>query len=288
MRQKGKKMKKVIMSLLLISIVIISNFTMTFAAVGGENASTEEENNRLFQECYEEYLAEIEKIDQQNSPQWSSGDLTEKNPGTHGFIATQALTIVSANSSKLKTFLTETRKKSLIKGSFEADIDGRSTLFKDHFYLSGNKGIMGYPLSAYDNFRNHYNGAVANYKEKRYTEAMRRLGLALHFIADINEPHHVTGKVAVLSEHTAYEKWVEKNYSSYKVSSMTTSALSAYTSKSLLTIADASAAHARGYIDQAESSATSDRQTVTNATLKRAQKDSAGVIYKFAKEVGII
>ncbi len=200
------------------------------------------------------------------------------------------MTIVSGNNSKLKTFFTTARKKAVIKGSFQPDIEGASVLFKDHFYLPGGKGLMGYPVSAYDRYRAHYYGAVAQYENGDITGAMNRLGKALHYLSDINEPHHSSGVAAtdIGGRHTAYENWVESHYSSYKVSSMTTSALSAYTGKSLLTIADASANYSRGYISEAKSSTVSKMQTATNATLKRAQKDAAGIMYKFAKEVGII
>lgn len=190
----------------------------------------------------------------------------------------------------MKTFFTKARKKAVIKGSVQPDIEGVSVAFKDHFYLPNGEGLMGYPLSAYDRFKAHYNGAVAQYKKGNATEAMNRLGMALHYLSDINEPHHSSGLSALNPDnrHTAYEDWVEENHLSYKVSSMTASALSAYTGKTLLKIADASANVSRGQVDGVTTGSVARMQAATEVTLKRAQRDAAGVMYKFAKEVGII
>lgn len=48
--------------------------------------------------------------------------------------------------------------------------------------------------------------------------------------------------------HSEYENWVEANRTSYKVSSMTTSALDNYIGKTPLTIANESATYSRRYI----------------------------------------
>ncbi|MBQ9961446.1 MAG: zinc dependent phospholipase C family protein [Firmicutes bacterium] len=284
-------MKKKPIIQVLICVLLLGSFSSAYAVVGGEDFyhSTQLENDSLLQECLGEFKAELEH-DNGASPQWGSGDKDENNPGTHGFIASQALTILENNNSTLDSFFTTARKKEIIKGSFQPDIDGAASLYKDHFYCEDGDGLFGYSLSAYDNFRNHYNGAVANYQAGNITEAMNRLGKALHFISDINEPHHSAGVSAInpTGNHTGYENWVESNYSSFKVSSMTTSDLTAYKNTSLLSIANSSAQHSRGYITQAMSTSVSNMRAATNATLPRAQRDAAGVMYKFAKEVGLI
>ena len=69
---------------------------------------------------------------------------------------------------------------------------------------------------------------------------------------------------------------------------MSISGITAYGNKSLLTIADDSAAVARNNIDDADSLNESRMENATNITLKRAPRDAAGVIYKFCKDTGIV
>lgn len=275
-------MKRYLFRAVLVCLIMVTSISNVYASNNDIiNSALDEENMRILEECLSENGTLI-------SPMWESGDKDETNQGTHGFIAAQGLSLTASKYSNINSYFTTARKKALMVASIQPDIDGAQTLFKDHFYLPSGTGLAGYPLSAYDNFRNHYNGAVANYNAGNHTEAVRRLGMAIHYISDINQPHHASGKAAGVSRHTQYETWVEARYSSYKVTSMTSSAISAYNSKTLLTIADDSATIARNNIDKAESSATSDMDAATEITLKRAQKDAAGVIYKFCKDTGLV
>lgn len=244
-------------------------------------------NNQILDEVLANILEEKSiEMEPDASPMWASGTKDESDQGTHGFIAEQGVTIASSGYASIKRFFTPSRLTTLMVASIKPDIDGAATFFQDHFYLPDGSGLGGYSLSAYDNFRNHYNGAVANYNAGNYTEAVERLGKAIHFISDINQPHHATGKAALVSKHTQYEAWVEENYERFAVTSM--SGITAYGNKSLLTIADDSAAVARDNIDDADSLNESRMENATNITLKRAQRDAAGVIYKFCKDTGIV
>ncbi len=81
---------------------------------------------------------------------------------------------------------------------------------------------------------------------------------------------------------------ISSAYATNKVTSMSLSAISAYNGKTLLTIADDSASVARNNYSNANSLNEDKMHNATNVTLKRAQRDVAGVIYKFCKDTGIV
>lgn len=275
----------------LILMMTISSAYATNSDIIVLNPEIDKVNEEVLQDIFADFsVTQPNNMESNISPMWSSGSKDEVNQGTHGFIAKQGVTLAASSYSGINGFFTSTRVKTLMLASIQPDIDGAATMFKDHFYLPNGDGLAGYPLSAYDNFRNHYNGAIANYNAGNYTEAINRLGMAIHFISDINQPHHASGAAAVVTNHTQYESWVEtnENYKNYKVTSMSLSAISAYNGKTLLTIADDSASVARNNYSNANSLNEDKMHNATNVTLKRAQRDVAGVIYKFCKDTGIV
>lgn len=47
--------------------------------------------------------------------------------------------------------------------------------------------------------------------------AMSNLGKGTHYVSDLNEPHHASNLTAVNSNHSAFEKYVDKNRKSYTI-----------------------------------------------------------------------
>lgn len=228
-------------------------------------------------------------------PRWTSGD-SENNYGSHGLIALMGISIASGENSAIDGYFTSARTQWFIEYSVMPDIDERgplNLLFDCHFYGANGKKYWGGSDAAYTRFRDHYNTAVTRYRSGHYLVATQELGRAIHFISDINNPHHASNAIAGLSFHTDFEAYVEEARENNVVNPayINVSYLSAFSKKSLKTIADESAEHARGYFDLANAgNLTFDRSQAVlaiNPTFCNAQKVTAGVIYKFCDEVGM-
>ena len=95
-------------------------------------------------------------------------------------------------------------------------------------------------------------------------------------------------------ENFKFEDYVEEARENNVVNPtyVTATYLSSFSNKSLKTIADESAVHARGYFNQANATwptgfNRSQAVLAINPTFCNAQKVTAGVIYKFCDEVGM-
>lgn len=174
--------------------------------------------------------------------------------------------------------------------------EDEGNLWDCHFYGANEKNYLGGSDTAYTRFKDHYNAAVTQYRSGNYQFATQELGRAIHFISDINEPHHASNAYMPLyPSHGQFEAYVEESREDNVVnpSNVTISYLSGFSSKSLKNIADESASHARQYFDYANAMNKdfldkSQAILAVNPTFCNAQKVSAGVIYKFCMEVGII
>lgn len=284
-------MKRSIICFALISVLFIATFTSAYAAVGGESAEVsigvtdEEEVLRIVYEVLEEIN---EEFPPQAHPNWGSGDQGDTNFGTHGYIASRGAHIVKNANSTMMSYLTSTRIANIVKGSVLPDKDETTDLYAGHFYGENGKNYLGGDMTAYWNFNRHYNQAVSLFKNGSTSAALVELGRALHYINDIAMPHHAMNKVAGLSRHTQFEDYVEGRFTNYALASVSITTLKSYTSKSTKTIADSTATLARNNYTNANSTSTTKMNTAATNTMKRAQTDAAGVIYKFFKAVGKI
>lgn len=64
----------------------------------------------------------------------------------------------------------------------------------------------------------YYENAVIMYQAGDINRAMDYLGKGTHYVSDLNEPHHASNLTAVNSNHSAFEKYVDKNRTSYTIS----------------------------------------------------------------------
>lgn len=229
----------------------------------------------------------------QTQPRWTSGD-SENNYGSHGLIATMGITIAGGKKSAINEYFNLTRTQWLIEYSVMPDIDEKSNLYECHFYGENELNYNDGTDTAYTRFLSHYNAAVSQYNSGNYLGSTQELGRAIHFISDINNPHHASNAVAVLSYHTQFEDYVEDARENNLVSpsTVTLSYLNSFCNKSLKTIADESATFARGYFSLANATYPlgvdySKMVLAINPTYCNAQKVAAGVIYKFCIQVGI-
>lgn len=244
-------------------------------------------------ERYLIYQSVVNNFNSQPQPYWTSGN-EENNYGNHGLIAMMGISIADSNSA-IDAYFESNRTQWLIEYSIMPDIEERDNYtFSGHFYGENGKNYLGGSTTAYTRFRDHYNNAVVYYNSGNYLESTRSLGRAIHYISDINNPHHSSNAIAGASNHTAFEAYVEEARESNVVNPayITTSYLNGFTNKSLKTIADESATFSRGYYSLANAGypLTLDRSRAVlaiNPTFCNSQKVAAGVIYKFCKEVGM-
>jgi len=173
-------------------------------------------------------------------------------------------------------------------------------LYQDHFYDpdTGENFTNGYiPDTAESQTRLHVAIAVHKWKNGDYSGSAFELGTAMHFFADISEPHHASNQTGGEgTAHTEFEQWVELGYDTYKISGsghMTDSAYYMDTVNNFTYITDfitdqanisGRAAKALNLYAQMTSS-WDDWEYVAEESLKIAQKSMALVYFRFLNEV---
>ena len=106
-------------------------------------------------------------------------------------------------------------------------------------------------------------------------------------VSDLNEPHHASNLTAVNSNHSAFEKYVDKNRKSYTIagnsfnSSVYTTALNTSTGDLMYSAAK----HAKGLAANAQNESTYD--SAGRRSVQHAIQTVTQYMYKFGKEVGI-
>lgn len=94
---------------------------------------------------------------------------------------------------------------------------------------------------------------------------MEELGRALHYLQDVNVPHHSMNAVAILTNHIEFKNLEEENNAC----------------NSLGTIIDNYADTARGWYDEASSGVTREMKTAAGASVRNSQRSTVAVLYKF-------
>lgn len=145
-------------------------------------------------------------------PSFTSGGIDH----THQYLSAQGMEILK--SDKGATFL-YTYASTILTYSDKPDVDETFMFNLYHFYnpYTG-KNYLGNTTTARTKFVQHAKNAKA-YFRKNKTYAMQELGRALHYLADLNEPHHAANLTALNSNHTQYETWVDINRTKYVSSS---------------------------------------------------------------------
>ncbi|WP_159413172.1 zinc dependent phospholipase C family protein [Ruminiclostridium josui] len=216
---------------------------------------------------------------------------------THRNIVEQALTILkndkgSTFGSKLEEYCPGEgiyylgTDEILYYSWFTDDLENDSSSYLGHFYGEGGVNYLGNSSpTAYERFNNHYYNAVTKYKSGDKLTAYRELGMALHYLSDLNAPHHAANKIAVLSKHTQYEDWVDQNISSFLISKSSSSYYDYVNNSTLKKMADDWSSAARANIDACNkgifSFDSSSAFAPTKAMLATTQMAAAGLLYRF-------
>ena len=86
--------------------------------------------------------------------------------------------------------------------------------FEAHFYNpdTGKSWTGSTTRNAYTFFNNHFYNAITNARitdnNHRYL-AYKELGLAIHYLEDLNNPYHASNKIAGATNHAQYEAWAD-------------------------------------------------------------------------------
>ena len=150
------------------------------------------------------------------TPQWASNGAV----GTHQFLTGQAMAILLTDNPTMDKLLTPEYQNLLLTNSDWPDTyENDGGLYTSHFYnpYTG-KTFLG-TTTALTRFTAHAN-AAKKYYAKNKKQSMTELGRALHYLGDINEPHHAALLVALLSSHTQYEDWINENEYIYRIDSI--------------------------------------------------------------------
>ena len=208
---------------------------------------------------------------------------------THQYIVSNALKIL--NNDKGASIL-NTKAAVICEYTDWPDVLGNETdygTFAGHFYdPDTGKNWMGQTSpTARTRAETYYENAVIMYQAGDINRAMDYLGKGTHYVSDLNEPHHASNLTAVNSNHSAFEKYVDKNRTSYTISGNSFSS-QIYNDAVSLSVGDlmfSAAKHSKELVDMAQNEST--YSNAGNQSVQYAIRTVTQYIYKFGKEVGI-
>lgn len=226
------------------------------------------------------------------SPLWESGGVNH----THQYILAQALIILrNDKGDKAANLLTKYASTLLQNSDWPDTSENDFGLYIGHFYdpYTG-KTLLGMTSpTALTRFVTHAENAK-KYYAKNKPAAMQELGRAVHYLSDINVPHHAALLTALDSNHTEFEAWADATRTAYGVGQTTL--------YSGLTVADPkrnyagycreiiqiSARHGLEYVDEATSAYLSDWQIAAEASMEFSQEITAAFLYNFLRSVNAV
>ena len=237
---------------------------------------------------------------------WDSvGSATQMD--THKLIAEQAVIILQGDlsSSEDPDFINALQLLSdnlydLKRGAVWPDFnpDGY-TLYQDHFYDpdSGQNFTNGYiPDTAESQTRLFTAMALHKWRNGDHSGAAFDLGTAMHYFADLNEPHHAANQTGGEgTAHTEFEQWVESVKYDYTVDSSgfptsdpyyaNTLTSHPYITDFLAATSNACATNAKNLAGQATIfSSWAEWEYVAGDTLGTAQRSMAQIFFRFLHE----
>lgn len=228
--------------------------------------------------------APIEHVENSDE-RFSSGGVDH----THQYIVSNALKIL--NNDKGASIL-NTKAAMICEYTDWPDVVGNETdygTFAGHFYdPDTGKNWMGQKNpTARTRAETYYQSAVAAYKDGYTDKAMEYLGKGTHYVSDLNEPHHASNLTAVNSNHSDFEKYVDKHRTEYTIAG-NSFGTNVYSSAENTAVGDMlynAAKDAKALAGMAQNKDT--YSSAGNQSVQNAIKTVSKYIYKFGKEVGI-
>ncbi|SFB36985.1 hypothetical protein [Clostridium frigidicarnis] len=144
---------------------------------------------------------------------WQSGGIDH----THQYLTSVAIkTLINDKGNKYENLIYPYAHK-LLEGCDLPDIDETYPFYAHHFYNPyTNKNYLLGNITAKTKFIEHLNNAKDLYPTDKYT-SFSELGRALHYLSDINEPHHSSSSPAFITNHVVYEKWADEHRTYYTI-----------------------------------------------------------------------
>lgn len=229
----------------------------------------------------------------------------------HKLIANQAIICLRNDKPEVAKYLYENNgAQTIIDYSTEPDISERDLAdvnlwgysigaFRAHFYnpTTGANYRGEKNPTANTRFRDHYDLAVSSYKKKMYNLAWQELGRAIHYLGDLNAPHHAANVAALDTNlkqasltHGHYEDWVNSVCRDYAINNASEETYKYALNNNVWQVGHDMAVNANGYAymvaTQYREKDVNNRKAATNGTLPKAQRIAAGILYKFLKDVG--
>lgn len=267
-----------------------------------------------FATTYNEYAEQKQESYQETSnpgiqPLWSSDYDNDKEPdmnchegitGSGFFLYLGAIKVLFDGESFGYTLsdLTILGKES---EQPDADILSFLTEFKGHFYdpLTGKNFRGDDSYTAKTNADMCYRGAVEAYKKGNRTEAITQLAHSLHYVQDAGEPHHACNMIAVpgspeygSTNHAKFEERASKLLYQMEINiedieyklefyDQFAATLTADNVHNIATVA-------KDFRDMAISENLGKQNLAATVLMYKSMMDTSGMLYKFAKEVGMI
>lgn len=164
-----------------------------------------------------ELMPEEENKEPEIVPLWSSDNWTHSEKEMcHSFITCMGcLVYVGAIAEKgydvSKNGITLEDIEILMEYSEKPDVENIGILFDCHFYdPDTGKNYRGGDETAKTKCESYFYEAIGAYDSTDLEKSFKKLGKALHFIQDVNEPHHAANITAIDegSTHSDFEKYV--------------------------------------------------------------------------------
>lgn len=266
-----------------------------------------------FATTYEEYTEQQDEqwntLNPGIQPLWSS-DYDEEGGGKpeeqchelitgSGFFVYMAARNIAFNGGDIGYTLADLSL--LGTASEEPDKKDPGILFDSHFYNpdTGTNWRGDASPTARTKAEGYYDVAVKIYtmehNDGSRERALQSLGHCLHFVQDAGEPHHASNKVAGLSNHSSFEteaaQWLYDGTLIYDLESDFEYDPNFYNSFLNRTVGESVheiAIGAKSLIDAAESSAEGTRKLAAYFSAGISMQYTAGILYKFARDVGMI
>ncbi|MBE6047659.1 MAG: phospholipase [Clostridium sp.] len=211
---------------------------------------------------------------------------------SHQKFTRQALQILQNDKGNNISGFYNEYKDVLIEYSSKPDSDENQYIFAYHFYdpyTNKNylpKNIKASAITAKTKFTEHMKNAVDNYKtNKKFS--IQELGRAIHFLEDVNVPHHAANLIGGITSHSQYEKYISGREENYFVNTSNSyDKFKNYKFERYCTlILDECAKNANSYKNLAKSYRSEDWDVCARPTIKLCQEDTASLLYRFEMEV---
>lgn len=229
------------------------------------------------------------------STQWKSGEITNgeyTESRTHEYITAIACTVLNNDKG---FFSTDTGANIIIAlcislASMLPDTDEYKPAFVGHFYdPDTQKNYVGSAANtARTNAEKHFKAALLSASNGAMDEAYEHLGRCLHYVQDVNVPHHAANVTNIPNiSHALFEKHAFENQEAYLENFKTIPASNyrnAY-SWNIGTITHKAAAEAKPMISHVNNILDkSEWSEYARITMQNATRYSAMAIYRFAME----